>query len=130
VKNTSTVAGEEVAQCYLNRELPSIDPASLPEPSKMTDEQATLASTPRKTLVGFTRVPLKAGESKKVTFTITTQELSLVVGKDGKREVRPGNLQVQVGGSSANGPGTLVQAISLTGNPTAPKYHFVAPIVR
>lgn len=130
VKNTSTVAGEEVAQCYLNRELPSIDPASLPEPSKMTDEQATLASTPRKTLVGFIRVPLKAGESKKVTFTITTQELSLVVGKDGKREVRPGNLQVQVGGSSANGPGTLVQAISLTGNPTAPKYHFVAPTVR
>jgi beta-glucosidase len=130
VKNTSTVAGEEVAQCYLNRELPSIDPASLPEPSKMTDEQATLASTPRKTLVGFTRVPLKAGESKKVTFTITTQELSLVVGKDGKREVRPGNLQVQVGGSSANGPGALVQAISLTGNPTAPKYHFVASTVR
>ena len=91
----------------------------------MTDEQATLAATPRKALVGFARVPLKAGESKKVTFTITTQQLSLVVGKDGKREVRPGKLQIQVGGSSAIGPGTLVQALTLAGSPLAPEYHFV-----
>jgi beta-glucosidase len=81
-------------------------------------------------LAGFARVPLKAGESKNVTFTITTQQLSLVVGKDGKREVRPGNLQIQVGGSSAIGPGTLVQALTLEGSPLAPKYHFVAPVVK
>ena len=74
-------------------------------------------------------MPLKAGESRKVTFTITTHQLSLVVGKDGKREVRPGSLQVQVGGSSAIGPGTLVQALTLQGQPLAPKYHFVAPVV-
>ena len=66
----------------------------------MSDEQATLAATPRKTLVGFARVPLKAGESKNVTFTVTTQQLSLVVGKDGKREVRPGSLQIQVAATS------------------------------
>ena len=80
-------------------------------------------------LAGFARVPLKAGESKNVTFTITTQQLSLVVGKDGKREVRPGNLQIQVGGSSAIGPGTLVQPLTLEGSPLAPQYHFVAPAV-
>ena len=94
-----------------------------------TDEQATLIATPRKALVGFARVPLKAGESKNVTFTITTHQLSLVVGKDGKREVRPGNLQVQVGSSSAIGPGTLVQAIALEGAAFSPKYNFVAPAV-
>ena len=116
-------------QCYLNRDVPAIDPKSLPEADKMTDEQATLASTPRKSLVGFARVPLKAGESKEVTFTITTQQLSLVVGKDGKREVRPGNLQIQVGGSSAVGPDTLVKKLTLTGEPLAPKYHFVDPVV-
>jgi hypothetical protein len=109
--------------------VPPIDPNSLPEVWKMTDEQATLAATPRKMLAGFARVPLKAGESRNVTFTITTQQLSLVVGKDGKREVRPGNLQIQVGGSSAIVPGTLTQAITLEGPPLAPAYHFVAPAV-
>jgi beta-glucosidase len=129
VKNISGLSGDEVVQCYVNRDVPAIDPKALPEVAKMTDEQATLAATPRKALVGFTRVPLKAGESKKVTFTITTQQLSLVVGKDGKREVRPGNLQIQVSGSSAVGPGTLVQALNLEGAPLSPKYHFVSPAV-
>jgi beta-glucosidase len=130
VKNTSSVDGDEVVQCYVNRDVPPIDVRSLPEPPKRTDDQATLAATPRKSLVGFARVPLKAGESKNVTFTVTTQQLSLVVGKDGKREVRPGNLQIQVGGSSAAGLGTSAQAIVLEGSPKAPQYHFVAPVVR
>jgi beta-glucosidase-like glycosyl hydrolase len=129
VKNTSAVEGDEVVQCYLNRDVPPIDPASLPEVWKMTDQQATLAATPRKMLAGFARVPLKAGASRNVTFTITTQQLSLVVGKDGKREVRPGTLQIQVGGSSAIGPGTLVQALTLEGSPLSPKYHFIPPAV-
>ena len=129
VKNTSSLDGEEVVQCYLNRDVPAIDPKTLPEASKMSDEQATLAATPRKTLVGFARVPLKAGESRNVTFTITTQQLSLVVGKDGKREVRPGDLQLQVGGSSAAGSDTLVKKLTVTGQPLAPKYHYVAPVV-
>jgi beta-glucosidase len=129
VKNTSNIGGEEVVQCYVNRDVPAIDPGSLPEAPKMTEEQATLAATPRKTLVGFSRVPLKAGQSKNVTFTITTQQLSLVVGKDGKREVRPGSLQIQVGGSSAIGSGTLTKALILEGPPHAPEYRFVAPVV-
>jgi hypothetical protein len=119
-----------VVQCYLNREVPPIDIKGLPEVPRRTDEQATLVATPRKALVGFARVPLKAGESKNVTFTITTQQLSLVVGNGGKREVRPGNLQIQIGGSSAIGPGTLVQAIALEGAPKTPKYRFVPPVVR
>jgi beta-glucosidase len=130
VKNTSAVDGDEVVQCYVNRDLPPVDSKTVPEVAKMTDEQATLLATPRKALVGFARVPLKAGESKTVTFTITTQQLSLVVGKDGNREVRPGNLQIQVGGSSAIVPGTLVQTLTLDGTPKAPEYHHVVPVVR
>ena len=130
VKNTSGIDGDEVVQCYINRDVPAIDPANIPAPDKMTDEQATLAATPRKTLVGFARVPLKAGESKNVTFTVTTQQLSLVVGKDGKREVRPGNLQIQVGGSSAIGTGTLTKSLTLEGSPITPKYNFVAPEIK
>lgn len=130
VKNTSTVDGDEVVQCYLNRDIPPIDLATLPEVPMMTDEQATLVAAPRKALVGFARVPLKAGESKNVTFTITTHQLSLVVGKDDKREVRPGNLQIQVGGSSAMGQGTLTRTLSLEGSPFEPKYNFVKPVVK
>ncbi len=130
VKNTSNVDGEEVVQCYLNRDIPSIDLAALPETPRMTDEQATLVAAPSKAFVGFARVPLKAGESRNVTFTITTQQLSLVVGKDGKREVRPGNLQIQVGGSSAILPGTLTKTLTLEGQPVVPKYNFVKPVVK
>ncbi len=129
VMNTSSIDGDEVVQCYLNRDVHLIDSKSLPEIGMMTEEQAALAATPRKTLVGFVRVPLKAGESKKVTFTITSQQLSLVVGKDGRREVRPSRLQIQVGGSSTIGTGTLIQALELEGAPMSPKYHFVAPEV-
>jgi beta-glucosidase len=130
VKNTSAVDGDEVVQCYLNRELPAVDTSNLPAADKMSDEQATLLATPRKALVGFARVPLKAGESKSVMFTITTQQLSLVVGKDGKREVRPGKLQIQVGSSSVIGAGTLAQELTLEGAAIAPQYHFVEPAVR
>ncbi len=130
VKNTSKIDGDEVVQCYINRDVPAIDPANMPAPDKMTDEQAVLAATPRKTLVGFKRVPLKAGESKNVTFTVTTQQLSLVVGKDDKREVRPGNLQIQVGGSSETGKGTLTQSLTLEGSPITPEYNFVAPEIK
>jgi beta-glucosidase len=130
VKNTSAVDGDEVVQCYLNRELPPVDAASIPAPDKMSDEQAVLLATPRKALVGFARVPLKAGESKNLTFTVTTQQLSLVVGKNGKREVRPGNLQLQVGGTSVIGPGTLTQALMIEGAAKAPEYHFVAPVIK
>ncbi len=130
VKNTSSTDGEEVVQCYINREVPAIDSASLPAPDKMTDEQAVLAATPRKTLVGFARVPLKAGQTKNVTLTVTTQQLSLVVGKDGKREVRPGSLQIQVGGSSVISSGTLTKALILEGQPLPPKYSYVSPVVK
>jgi beta-glucosidase len=130
VKNTSTVDGDEVVQCYVNRELPPVDAANVPPLDRITDEQATLLSTPRKTLVGFARVPLKAGESKTVTFTVTPQQLSLVVGKNGMREVRPGNLQLQVGGSSVIGPGALTQALTLEGAAKAPEYRFVAPVIK
>jgi hypothetical protein len=107
-----------------------VDSGNLPAPDKMSDEQATLLATPRKTLVGFARVPLKAGQSRNVTFTITTQQLSLVVGKDGKRKVSPETLQVQIGGSSAIGPGTLTRKLTLAGQPKPPQYHFVAPEVK
>jgi beta-glucosidase len=128
VKNTSETDGEEVVQCYINRDVPEID--TMPPAEEMTNEQATLAATPRKTLVGFARILLKAGESRNVTFTVTPQQLSLVVGKDGLREVRPEKLQIQVGGSSVIDQSSLTQDLILEGAPHAPEYRFVEPIVK
>jgi hypothetical protein len=99
-------------------------------PATLVCELPPSLATPRKALVGSARVPLAAGQSRSVTFTITTQQLSLVVGKDGKREVRPGSLRIQVGGNSASGPGTLTQDLVLEGSPKSPEYHFVAPVVK
>ena len=129
IKNTSNLDGEEVVQCYLNREVADIDYATLPEPPFRSDELATLVATPNKMLVGFARVTLKAGESKNVTFTVTTHQLSLVVGKDGKREVRPEDVQIQVGGSSAIVSSTLTKSLTLEGAPFEPEYNFVKPVV-
>jgi beta-glucosidase len=56
LKNSGTLAGEEVVQLYL------------------TDPVATV-SRPVKELKGFRKVMLQPGESKKVTFEITTNEL-------------------------------------------------------
>jgi hypothetical protein len=36
----------------------------------------------------------------------------------------------QAGGSSVIGFSTLTQALTLTGSPLIPKYHFVAPVVQ
>ena len=128
VKNTSDTDGEEVVQCYINRNVPKID--TMPPAEEMTNEQATLAATPRKTLVGFARIPLKAGESKNVTFTVTPQQLSLVVGKDGLREVRPEKLQIQVGGSSIIDQSSLTQDLVLEGAPHTPEYRFAEATIK
>ena len=68
--------------------------------------------------------------SSAIAHTVTTQQLSLVVGKDGKREVRPENLQIQIGGSSVIGKGTLTQKLTLEGQPLAPKYNFVTSVIK
>src|SRR5262249_3265423 len=126
VKNSSNVAGEEVVECYITRNLPAVDPAKMTDVTKLTDSEATQASTPRKQLVGFLRVPLKAGEQKQVSFTITPQQLS-VAGAGGNRIVNPGNVTIQVGGTSAEG---VTQPLAIEGTPKTPEYRYVAPTVK
>jgi beta-glucosidase len=106
VKNTGSVAGDEVVQLYLDR-------------PKATDQ-------PHKALVGFLRVPLQAGESKTVEFTVTPQQLS-TVDESGKRMVQPETITLQAGGSSANG---LMREVTLGGEAAAPEYRMVAPTAK
>ena len=52
-------------------------------------------------LLGFARVPLKAGEKKTVTFTVHTDRLSYI-GAEYTRIVDPGKITLSVGSSRSN----------------------------
>lgn len=82
VTNTGKVDGTEVVQLYVRDKVSSI-------------------ATPVRTLKGFARVDLKAGESKEVTMTLTPEHLSLV-NHDMKRVVEPGEFEIMVGSSSVD----------------------------
>jgi len=77
VKNTGDRDGDEVVQLYL------------------TDVAAS-APVPIRTLVGFDRVSLRAGEKRTVTFTITPRQMSLIDDR-GKRVIEPGEFLLKVG---------------------------------
>ncbi len=95
VKNTGSLAGDEVVQIYLTH--PGVKGA------------------PVRALAGFRRVHLEPGETQKVQITIPNRNLSVVdeagatpvktekvkvkvIGEGGTRRIVPGELQVWVGG--------------------------------
>ena len=80
VTNSGQRDGVEIVQMYLRDCVSSV-------------------ARPVKELKGFERVPLKAGESKHVTFDITPRELAFY-GIDMSLVVEPGDFEVQVGGCS------------------------------
>jgi beta-glucosidase len=82
VTNTGNFDGDEVAQLYIQDVYSSV-------------------TTPRKTLKGFKRVFIKKGETKKVEFTLTADELSLW-NREMKQVVEPGDFEVMVGGNSTD----------------------------
>lgn len=80
VKNTGKYDGDEVVQLYIRDELSSV-------------------ARPIKELKGFKRVSIKAGASKKVTFKLEPEALSML-DKDLKRVVEPGDFRIMIGTSS------------------------------
>jgi beta-glucosidase len=81
VQNTGKRAGVEVVQLYLRDDVASRTP-------------------PVMTLRGFARVPLEAGASREVTFTLDQEDFALLDAKY-QRVLEPGTFTVLVGGSSA-----------------------------
>jgi beta-glucosidase len=82
ITNTGTRDGVEIVQLYLRDRFSSV-------------------TRPVKELKDFARVPLKAGESKDVTFAITPDKLGFY-DKRMKWTVEPGEFIVMVGASSAD----------------------------
>ncbi len=80
VKNTGDTDGDEIVQLYIRDLVSSV-------------------TRPVQELKDFTRISLKAGESRMVHFTITAEKLQFF-GLDMKRIVEPGVFEVQVGKNS------------------------------
>ena len=80
--NTGKMDGTEIVQLYIRDEYGSI-------------------TRPVKELKGFQRVALKAGETKKVEFTITPDDLKFYTIRKAW-EVEPGDFTIMVGASSAD----------------------------
>ncbi len=81
VTNTGQREGTEVAQLYIH------------------DQVASIAQ-PIKRLVAFERVPLKAGESRELTFTLTEKDLGFY-RPDRSFSAESGTFSVMVGGNSS-----------------------------
>jgi len=80
VTNTGDREGDEVAQLYVHQDVSSVE-------------------TPERSLKGFSRIHLKPGETKSVSFRIPQKQLA-VWNAEGKWVVEPGNFTVWVGGAS------------------------------
>jgi beta-glucosidase len=78
VRNTGRRDGEEVVELFVS------------------DVQAG-APVPIRSLQGFRRVSLKAGQTKNVSFSLTPRQLSLIDFQN-RRVVEPGVFEVSVGG--------------------------------
>lgn len=80
VQNTGSRAGKEVAQVYLRDEVSSV-------------------VTPVMKLVGFEKVNLQTGETRRLMITIPSSELALW-NREMKRVVEPGKFTLMVGSSA------------------------------
>ncbi|MGZ3114000.1 beta-xylosidase/alpha-l-arabinosidase [Streptomyces sp. H62] len=93
VRNTGRRHGTEVVQLYLH------DPvASVVQPVQR--------------LVGYTRVPLAPGEARRLRVTVPA-DLASFTGRDGRRVVEPGGLELRLAASSTDP--RLTATVTLTG---------------
>ena len=95
VKNTSGVAGDEVAELYI--------------------EYGQRADAPIRALKGFQRIHLAPGQTRRVSFTLDPRDLSLAT-EEGALMVQPGSYTVFVGGSQpGKGAAGASAAFQITG---------------
>ncbi len=80
VTNTGNVEATEVVECYVR-------------------DLGTSLEQPQRSLKGFTRVTLKPGESRRVSFNLGFGELSFFTN-EGKAVIEPSEYTVWIGGSS------------------------------
>lgn len=98
VKNTGKQEGDEVVQLYV------------------VHPQSTQVRIPLCSLKGFRRIHLKAGEERKITFTLLPEELALT-DKQGLLVEKSGKVELFIGGGQPRyATGTALQ-LDITGEP-------------
>jgi beta-glucosidase len=101
VRNTSRIAGDEVAELYL--EFPS------------------LAGAPARALRGFARVHLLPGENHPLRFTLNARDLGMV-NENGEHLVAPGEYTLFVGGAQpGETAGGVKTKLTITGEVKLPR---------
>ena len=100
VRNTGSMAGDEVAELYL------VPPKS--------------AVSPRMALTAFERVHLAPGESKHVRFALSPRQLS-VVDEAGKRAVTAGSYSVSLGGGQPQEAQSVTATFTVEGHQELPR---------
>jgi beta-glucosidase len=98
VSNSGARDGEEVVELYVKR------PGAAGHPA----------------LAGFTRVRLKAGESRTVTLPLDARALSQV-DQNGDRKVVPGDYEISLGGGQPGYAQTVSAVLTVTGEADLPK---------
>jgi beta-glucosidase len=78
VLNAGDRAGDEVTQLYI------------------TDVSASVP-VPIRSLAGFKRVSLRAGQKRSISFTLAPRQMS-IIDEAGRRVIEPGEFQISVGG--------------------------------
>ncbi len=107
VQNVGNRAGDEVVQLYVSDVTASV-PVAI------------------RSLAGTNRVFLKPGEKRRVAFTLSPTQMSLI-DDNGKRVIEPGEFRISVGGSQPGSTGnanekttgTVTARFSVTGKVTA-----------
>lgn len=89
VKNTGSMDGNEVIQIYVS------------------DVEASVPVAV-KSLKAFTKVFLKKGESRDISFTLSWDDFALY-DENMQRGVEPGDFKIQAGGSSASGISEIIE---------------------
>ncbi|MGW2937861.1 beta-xylosidase/alpha-l-arabinosidase [Streptomyces sp. NPDC001156] len=93
VRNTGERHGAEVVQVYLHDHVASV-------------------VQPVQRLIGYTRVPLAPGRARRVRMTVPA-DLASFTGRDGRRVVEPGDLELRLAASSTDP--RLTATVTLTG---------------
>ena len=96
VQNVSDRSGEEVVQLYISDVASSV-PVAI------------------RSLAGFNRIDLKPGEKRRISFTLTPRQMSLIDDK-GRRVIEPGKFMVSIGGRQPDLNGRAQTGEFITGD--------------
>jgi beta-glucosidase len=105
VTNTGSTTSDEVAQVYASY-----------RPSAQSRVEH-----PKKQLIGFQRVHLPPGRSKRVTITAKLSDLAIWDVSRNRFVVEPGDYTISAGRSSADADQLLSHTLRVTGNPIPPR---------